>query len=152
MKTYACAIAVLLALALAACSGAGSVNQPTNDPGEATDMEKAQAIVMTLLGDNPNTAPDIGKSYDCAIAIAHPQPLATPRGPVSGKCLWRVEKQDQYWIVTFREEWSCGDWFAVVDGYPPCSDINGSHEWKYQIDLTGPVQKLGETGQFAPDM
>jgi hypothetical protein len=112
------------------------------------DRQLALQFAMVALGDDPHDLPPLDEDYDCAI-FREDNP-ALP--PVRGRCRWESNRQGDNWLVGFREIWSCRDFASDMPGFPPCDGATGYHEWLYLIDLDGPVQLLGEEGQFAPDM
>jgi hypothetical protein len=133
-------LAVLLA-AVVACGGGD------DDDTAADDVAALRAVnaVRALQGDLTGGPAPINSPYDCGIHL-------TAATPVPGRCEWTAEEQAPYWIVTFRETWSCSQFSREVEGFPACTAITGFHEWVYQIDIaSGALEQLDETGQFPPD-
>jgi hypothetical protein len=125
--------------------------------GGDSDPEAAAAALhaaVTYAGRTADNIPAIGQYYACIIQPARqPTPPAPTFLSVRASCLWSVAPQDEQWLVTFSETWSCSAWTAEVQGYPPCDGATGNHQWEYLVDLTtGNVQIISDRGQFAPDM
>jgi hypothetical protein len=136
------ALAVLLAAAFACGGGEDDDAAATPDARAEQAVNAARAVQGELFGQ----VPPINSPYDCGIHLK----TATP---VPGRCEWTAVEQPPFWIVTFRETWSCNQFSRQVAGYPDCTAITGFHEWEYQVDLaTGALEQLDETGQFPPDL
>lgn len=136
-------------LLLGVCEDSG------DDPSEQQDEQRALELAAVHAGDRVSDIPYTGDYYDCIIFVAlQPEPPASPLRNVNGRCIWTVEPEGSTsWVVTFRETWLCSDWAADAEGYPPCNELTGFHEWKYFVEFAdNGVNLLDDSGQFAPDM
>lgn len=132
-------------LVLGVCGGGGD---------KPSEQAKAFQLAITQAGDDPNSLPPLGATYDCTIFPQRQPPAPqSPLRAVAAKCLWNIEPQGGSWLATFRETWLCSDWSAEAESFPPCDSITGFHEWEYLVNVpSGTVDILSSRGQFAPDM
>ena len=130
-------------------AGCGVLPGDDDDEDERTDRELAVDAIIFTGALEAEAPPQIGDEYDCVVG---PGPAGQGQiQPIDAVCIWTSEPQGEQWLVTFRETWLCDDFSADVEGFPPCSEETGFHEWEFLVDLQrSTFQQLDDRGQFAP--